>query len=203
MRKNIAVFGGAFDPPTLGHVGMIDVAQRPLPPIPVDFPVFDEVCVFPCYSHVFGKEMASPEHRVEMCRRLLRITDKVYIRTEEIDWQHTTGTYDFLERLRRENPDCDFTVLVGGDNLYCIDRWKNWERLIAEYPFVAVVRPGYTGTVPYLDKYKKMWQINGYFDCEISSTEARMLISKADPNAASLVGRGNLVYIQQHHLYGA
>ena len=59
----IALFGGSFDPP---HVGHLLAAAYVLATEPVD-----ELWLVPVFEHPLGKKPAAPfEHRVELCERL-------------------------------------------------------------------------------------------------------------------------------------
>jgi len=56
----IALFGGSFDPP---HVGHLLAAAYVLATEPVD-----ELWLVPVFEHPLGKKPAAPfEHRVELC----------------------------------------------------------------------------------------------------------------------------------------
>ena len=60
MRTRIAILGGAFDPPTLGHIDAALVvlgARRGI----------DEVWLTPVGGHRFGKLMTPPHARLAMC----------------------------------------------------------------------------------------------------------------------------------------
>ena len=55
----VALFGGAFDPPHIGH-------QRVAEEI-IKREVADEVRFVPVKNHAFDKKMSSAEHRLAMC----------------------------------------------------------------------------------------------------------------------------------------
>ena len=54
----VGIIGGAFNPPTFGHIRMAQVARE----------YVDEVWLQPCFNHMYGKNMVSPQQRLDMCR---------------------------------------------------------------------------------------------------------------------------------------
>ncbi|MEF1220429.1 nicotinate-nicotinamide nucleotide adenylyltransferase, partial [Photobacterium damselae] len=50
MKPQIAIFGSAFNPPTLGHLSVLERLSQ-----------FDKVLVLPSYAHAWGKVMLDYE----------------------------------------------------------------------------------------------------------------------------------------------
>ena len=65
--KNVALLGGAFDPPTKGHMAIAEAVLK--------LPEIDEVWFMPCYVHMFDKTMRPYEERVEMLRLMANGND--------------------------------------------------------------------------------------------------------------------------------
>ena len=209
----IGIFGSAFDPPTLGHKLLLEAAcdLRGYDPTQPDLPEFDEVWIVPCYGHIFGKQPETADHRVKLCEILFSaLPKKAKIKTYEIEWQHSGSTYAALQRLQQGFPEHEFSVLIGGDNLYHIEQWVNWQKLIREFEFVAFMRLGYDGDIPHQEEYKKLWILPlliKHFG--VSSTQVRKLLSSNNPyrgpitedTARAIVGQTCYDYIVQHGLY--
>ncbi|MBT2558986.1 nicotinate-nucleotide adenylyltransferase [Hymenobacter sp. ISL-91] len=53
-------------------------------------------------------------------------------------------TIDTLDQLRQLHPGQEFVLLMGGDNLPGLPRWKAADRLLAEVEIYVYPRPGYT-----------------------------------------------------------
>ncbi|MBK7823109.1 MAG: adenylyltransferase/cytidyltransferase family protein [Tessaracoccus sp.] len=62
MTRTIAIYGGSFDPP---HVGHLLVAAHVLATQPIDVLWF-----VPTHTHMLGKPLTAFAHRFEMTRRL-------------------------------------------------------------------------------------------------------------------------------------
>ena len=118
---NIAVFGSAFDPPTLGHKDAIDsIITSP--------EEFDKILLVPAYSHAFGKQMTDYAARVSMLNLFTQDLADARIEVCDIEPQicqpqKAVYTYDLLNHLSQSVfPDCKLTFVMGPDNL------ENWSK---------------------------------------------------------------------------
>jgi nicotinate-nucleotide adenylyltransferase len=137
-KTKVAILGGAFDPPTLGHV---EVAKYVLNASRV----FDEVWLMPCSSHIFGKEMALPEHRLAMCELAVRADGRIKTFDYEIKHGLSSETYKTVKLLQNEDfakDKFDFSIIIGMDNANEFHRWVNYELLERMIRFVVVPRRG-------------------------------------------------------------
>lgn len=60
-NKKIGILGSAFNPPTLGHLDVLEQARQQ----------FDLILLVPSAAHAFSKPMLSFHHRVAMCQQLV------------------------------------------------------------------------------------------------------------------------------------
>lgn len=118
---NIAVFGSAFDPPTLGHKDAIDsIMASP--------EKFDKILLVPSYSHAFGKHMTEYSHRVEMLTLFTEDLHDTRVITCDIEpqisqQQKPVYTYDVLMHINQHlYPESKITFVMGPDNLV------NWNK---------------------------------------------------------------------------
>lgn len=169
---NIAIFGGGFSPPTLGH---LYVAKSVLDNCDVDY-----VDIAPAYNHRFKYGMIEFEHRMRMCE--LNFSD-VGMKTVEIEKMAaeagSDGSTRFLAEYVRKmskSPesfyhDCQFSFVIGVDNADTITTWKDHDWLLGNVNFIVIPRGGYS---PKLDWYRT--GNHSYLDVEaveFSSTQAR------------------------------
>ena len=54
-----------------------------------------------------------------------------------------TGGYLDIEKLKEKYPEKTFCLIMGGDNLATIDKWKNYHLLLEHYDIYVYNRPGY------------------------------------------------------------
>src|SRR5260370_28443547 len=107
MPEEIALFGGSFDPP---HVGHLLAAAYVLAVEPVD-----ELWLVPVLAHPLGKQLAAPyHHRVALCEALARQLPRARVsRAEEESGR--TRTAALLEYLGGEHPGARSALGLGTD----------------------------------------------------------------------------------------
>jgi len=196
-KKSVAILGGAFDPPTEGH---LEVARYVLE----SSRIFDEVWLLPCYRHMFNKVMEDPEHRLRMCELATAGCGNIRVSSYEIDQRLAGETYQLVKKLCEEDfakHQYDFSFIIGMDNAATFQTWVNFRELERMARFVVVPRLG----VPTPEK--TMWYHmpphivlpKGDKLIEMSSTTARKAILKGETPAN--VHPDVLTYIKEHHLY--
>jgi nicotinate-nucleotide adenylyltransferase len=135
VTKRVAVYGGSFDPPHLGHV--LSVAWT------LSATDFDAVWVIPTWKHAFDKEHgASFEERMSMCELAFSMFQSVEISDVERRLGGVSRTLHTLEALGVEHPDTLFRLLIGADVLPTTDRWHQWDEVVKLAPPLVVGRQG-------------------------------------------------------------
>jgi nicotinate-nucleotide adenylyltransferase len=122
MGEEIALYGGSFDPP---HVGHLLASAYVLATEPVE-----ELWLVPVFTHPFQKPLVAPfEHRVALCEAMASLVRGVRVSRAEQELGGGGRTVDLLEHLRSRHPDKRFAIVVGSD----LDRerltWKRWDRI--------------------------------------------------------------------------
>ena len=208
---NITLFGGAFNPPHLGHLIVIHQAFELIPGI-------DELWILPCYQHTFLKDLSPANHRLEMSRFLVGnlspdIKSRVKICPIEIDLKLSGETYEALKKLKSETKylkqkmnlsshysllSPHYSFLMGTDQLKSFKRWGNWEKLLKEMPFYIYPRAGYANhiTFPNMTILESPTQIV----TNISSTLIRERIQNSQ-QIAHLLPASVLKYLRVNKLY--
>jgi nicotinate-nucleotide adenylyltransferase len=137
----IAILGGAFDPPQLGHVSAAKFVLK-------NFPQIDAVRLMPTYRHPYGKRMASYRNRIKMCKLALKeYADGLPISVAEDEStphlvQKQGKTYDLMAYLVKKNPLNKYYCIIGMDNANTIEQWYKYEELRQMIPFIVVSRGG-------------------------------------------------------------
>ncbi len=164
----IAIYGGAFDPPTIAHQKIVKSLKE----------VADEVWMMPCFSHLFDKKMSSPEHRINMCELVAEL-EGIRVCDYEFSLKKSITTYESLKGLSEIYLEHDFNFVMGGDNLCNLPKWDKHEQLIAEFGIIAFERDGYDLTLFDSSKFKKLEILeNPCKDMNVSSTEVRRLYTE-------------------------
>jgi nicotinate-nucleotide adenylyltransferase len=182
--KEIALLGGSFDPP---HVGHLMAAWYVLATEPVA-----EVWLLPSYRHPFGKALAPFEDRVRMCRLAAVTVRGLHVCTAEAELRDDPlvgRTARTLEHLGAKHPDRRFALVVGTDLLPETSTWHRWDRVLELARIVVVGRQGHeagAGGRPLLPA--------------VSSTEVRARLGRGE-DVSHLVPRQVLGYLDEHRLY--
>lgn len=134
---NIAIYGGSFNPPHLGHAMVAATVLWT--------GRADQVWLLPALSHAFAKALAPFEDRVRACQALADTVDpdRVRVCTVERDLPVPSYTIHTLDHLSAAHPTFRFSLVVGADTLPDTPKWKDWDRISAEYAPVVIGRAGY------------------------------------------------------------
>lgn len=125
--SNIAIYGGSFDPPTIAHAKIANIASK----------MFDEVWIICAQVHAFDKKSISFDQREYMCKTLE--TNKIKVVSNYQD----PSTYALLNHLKSDFPEHNFTFIIGQDCANEFHKWKNSDLLQKEFPFLVFFREGY------------------------------------------------------------
>ena len=124
----LGVFGGAFDPPHLAHVALVEAAIAQLQ--------LDQVRVFPTgQAWHKPRHLTGAVHRVAMARLAFGHLPQVVVDEREI---HRTGpsyTVDTLHELQAEFPGVQLYLLIGDDQRRSLPAWRN----ISEIGRIAII----------------------------------------------------------------
>lgn len=175
MIKRVALFGGSFNPPHIGHVAICEwLLAKDLA---------DEVWVVPCLIHPFGKFLAPFAERFAMCLFAFQdIGPKVVVSKVEKFLGGTSHTVRTIRHLIDTHPDCKFSLVTGGDVGAQTKEWLDFDQIKKLVDVIAIPR-GPRSPIP-----------------NISATQVRDRIAAGD-SIVGLVPREVAVYIITHRLY--
>lgn len=179
----LAVLGGSFDPPHVGHVLLASYALSVSP--------IERVIVAPVFNHPLGKTTRAFEHRLQMCKLAFRHLPLVEVSDIERELGGVGYTLDLIEALAQRHPHARLRLLVGADILQQLDKWHRIERVRELAPLLVVGRSGFAH--PEVDP-------DALHLPEVSSSEIRAALSQAH-SVQSRVPRDVLVYIEREGLY--
>jgi nicotinate-nucleotide adenylyltransferase len=132
----VAVYGGSFNPPHVGH-GMVAAWLGWTKTV-------DAVWFMPTGVHAFGKTLLPFVDRLAMCEALAKdVGSWVGVTDIERDVKGTSYSIDSLVALRNKFPEHSFRFVVGADVLPDLPKWKDWEVIEREFHPIIVGRDGY------------------------------------------------------------
>lgn len=169
----IALYGGSFSPPHLGHASVIEALLRLFP--------CDEIWVMPSADRHDKTVTASEEHRVKMLEIMIaelfpKPKIPILVSDFELRLNKPTVTYETLKLLKGKYPNHKFHFVIGSENLGAIEtKWLNGKKLFQEASFIAIKNP----LVPLPDKLPPyITIIDDAAWSDISSTFIRKLLAQ-------------------------
>jgi nicotinate-nucleotide adenylyltransferase len=135
--RRIAFFGGSFDPPHFGHIGIARAAQQALQ---LDTVLFAPVGIQPLKPH---GSTASYEDRTAMTELAIRRLPQFAI--SFVDAPDPTGlpnyTIDTLRRLQHQFPAAKLYQLMGADSFLSLRHWFHAADVPFAAPMIVASRP--------------------------------------------------------------
>lgn len=185
-KTRVALFGGAFDPITHGH---IETAQFVLEVCEDMDEGIDEVWFCPCFQHINNKIMSAADVRVRMCRCAIRNDPRLKVFEYEIQNEFKGDTHNFITRLLAEDfakNQFTFRFIMGMDRANTAHTWVNWDDLEQKIPFIVVPREGvdpdpkvtWYKYPPHMDLSRCEYEIS-----DTSSSEVRKIIREKQEKA--------------------
>jgi nicotinate-nucleotide adenylyltransferase len=121
----VGIFGGAFNPPHLGHLILAQEAVWQLSLERVVWMPYGEP------SHRVLEDDPGPEARFTMCEYAAGADARFVVSRLEIDRGGPVYTVDTLRGLVERYPDDSFFLLLGGDQAAALGSWRAPEEVLS------------------------------------------------------------------------
>ncbi len=189
-RRRVGFFGGSFNPIHNGHIALARHLSDALG--------LDEVwfVVSPQNPLKRQDELLDDAARLLMVRAALEGEERLRPCGVELSLPRPSYTWRTLCHLRRTCPDCEFTLLIGGDNWANFAQWRNHEDIARNYRIAVYPRRG--SAMPPVTERGVMAVDTPLID--ISSTEVRRRI-RAGLSTDGLVPPAVAAMIREHGWY--
>jgi nicotinate-nucleotide adenylyltransferase len=170
MKKQIGIYSGSFNPIHLGHT---QLAKHIL-----EQKIVDEVwfIVSPCNPLKERTELLDEFIRLEML--VLAIQYHPQMKASDVEFSMPIPSYsiDTLNVLRLQYPEYQFSLIIGSDNAIIFDQWKDYHKILEDYPILVYPRLDFDFQVV-ANKYPRMKLLSTpYYN--VSSTQIRQLIKE-------------------------
>ena len=158
-KQVVAMFGGSFDPPHIGHQDIVEKAIKSLD--------IEKLLVVPAYLNPFKtSSLASAAQRLTWCHTLFDTVDKVMVDDYEIQEGKSTTTSQSIKHFN-QSYDVKY-LIIGSDNLSTLTKWHAFDWLNETITWVIATRDDH-----HLDTDElKNWKILP-INAAISSTQIR------------------------------
>lgn len=204
----IALFGGTFNPPHLGHRRLLDSFCSLLP--------FDRVFVVPDKRpvHKICDDLALDSERLQMCR--LAFGDPAFtVSSMEIDRESDSYTVYTVRELQAQYPDAEIYLLMGSDMFLSFHKWYKYREIFEKCTLCVASRQdeddlqalrsyAFKTLRVYIPQNKTAGEhllFSPVEPFEISSSELREKLSKGE-DASAYLSPAVLDYIRTRGMYG-
>jgi len=191
----VCLFGGSFDPPHLGHLGIAEYIRDELQ--------FDLILFIPAYiaPHKVKYRITSAEHRLEMLKLALKDRPGLELSDLEIRRRGISYSIDTILQIKKimSLRSDDLYFLIGADSLLELQTWREPERILTESRLLVAARPDFSiDNIPENLRGRVKFLANPLLD--ISSTQIRQNIKNNHP-VQQLVPDSVADYIARNRLY--
>lgn len=183
--QNVAVYGGSFDPPHLGHV-MVPTHLL------LNDPSVQRIVVTVCFNQT-GKNLTAFHHRLKMAKLAFGWLPRIDVSDVEARLGGESLSLRTMRHLKEENPDWALRFVMGTDLLESCHTWDNWEELEKLAPPLPIGRAGISPVRA--DQPSPISPL-------VSSTIVREALARQDYTTAERYLPAHVLeYILQHKLY--
>jgi nicotinate-nucleotide adenylyltransferase len=137
-KEKTGLFFGSFNPVHNGH--MI-IASFMIQQTDLDSLWF---VVSPLNPLKEKNDLTSNTLRLEMVKLAIGENDKMLASDVEFHLPTPSYTIHTLRHLEETNPEREFVLIIGGDNLAIFHKWKEYQQILRSYPVYVYRRPGYS-----------------------------------------------------------
>ena len=164
--QRIGIYGGSFNPVHFGHVGLAKWV--------IEHTDLDELwlMVSPNNPLKEADTLAPEQQRLRAVEEAIKDIPGVKASDFEFRLPRPSYTADTLRALQKAYPECEFTLVIGEDNLAIFDRWREHGFILRNFRIFVYPRHG-SGRPAGIAGAKEVCFLSGapYFD--ISSTAIR------------------------------
>ena len=199
--KRIGIYGGAFNPPHMGHIA---AAKYALESLSLDKLLVIPSCVSP--HKPIPADSASPGQRFEMLQIAFSGQEKIEISDLELRRGDVSYTCETVEQVKNQYPGSEIILFMGTDMFLSFDSWRNPEKILKN-ALLAVFYRGEPGEKEKIREKAQSFENAGYTVygvenpvTEISSTDLRRMMIFGC--GESFLPPGTKDYIIRNGLYG-
>ena len=173
--ETIALYGGSFDPPHIGHKAIIEALGK------LDY--IDRIIIMPTFLNPFKSSFHAPsELRFKWLKEIFKNFKNVNIDRYEVEQNRQVPTIESVKYLLKTYKN--IYLVIGADNLSSLESWNSYEELKSLVTFIVASRDD-------IIVDKKFIQLD--IDEKISSSELRKNIN------ISMLPQGCAMEIEQYY----
>lgn len=135
--NKIGIFPGSFNPVHIGHLALANYL--------CEFEELDEIWFLVTPQNPLKEQAAeyTDKQRLQWLEKACERYPKFKVSDFEWHLPRPHYTIQTLEALKTAYPKLHFTLIIGADNWTIFDRWKDHEKLLAQFPLIVYPRKDY------------------------------------------------------------
>jgi len=134
----IAVYSGSFNPLHIGHQAIMEYLTRQRE--------YDWVYLVVSPQNPFkaAENNLTARDRYDAAVAAVKRHPELHVWVDDIELNMEPPHYTIrtLDALKKREPENDFTLIIGADNLESIHKWRDFPRLLSEYGVAVYPRKG-------------------------------------------------------------
>ena len=135
-KLKTGLMGGSFNPFHLGHLNSLLTVKEQFK--------LDNIILIPCFKSPLGQKQESlkPFYRLEMLKKLSHLYHFIKVDDQEIQRKGISYTHSTVNNWFKKKEVGDLFFIMGLDQFYVFDKWKNFKSLLKKTNFIVTSRPG-------------------------------------------------------------
>ncbi|HAO46322.1 MAG TPA: nicotinate (nicotinamide) nucleotide adenylyltransferase [Ferruginibacter sp.] len=133
----VGLYFGSFNPVHVGHLIIANYAANETDLNQVWF------IVSPQNPFKQSASLLNEYHRLHLIKSSIDGDTKLRASSVEFSLPRPSYTCDTLAYLVEKFPDNQFCLLMGSDGFQNLNKWKNYETIVKNYPIYIYKRPGF------------------------------------------------------------
>ena len=131
--KNIALYGGSFDPPHIGHEAVVKAL--------LDLKYIDEIIIMPTFLNPFKDGSTAPASlRLDWLEEIYSNYERVSVSSYEVDQNKKVPAIQSVKFLLQTYEKV--YLVIGADNLEKLQSWYKFDELKKLVTFIVSQRDG-------------------------------------------------------------
>ncbi|MCY3594716.1 MAG: nicotinate (nicotinamide) nucleotide adenylyltransferase [Bacteroidetes bacterium] len=193
----VGIFGGSFNPPHIAHSIVAETIRSQFN--------LDVVLWVPTYAppHKSTIQLTPYKYRLGMVRAA--VAEHSFFQVSDIEKTLDAPTYTIrmLGALRKQYPDAEFNLVLGGDSLAHFDTWTQPEEIAKEVKLLVYPRMNYPVTYTALALPDYLSGRVEFADAPVMSLSAEYIRKRIfeEKSVRYLILKSVLDYINEHRLY--
>lgn len=131
MKKKYAFFGGSFNPPTYGHIGLAQNAVKKFE--------LDKLFFVPVGNKYNKQGLIDEKHRYNMLKIACKNQNKLDVSDIELNRDKNFNASEVFKMIKTKYKDDEIYFILGADNLEKMPLWKNFSELL-KYNYIILER---------------------------------------------------------------